>query len=138
MRASSTLYNIMKLSKTYKDKLWGEDGPYSEVQLIVETRILDDEVSRIFIIVEVHINPFTFELIQRNRKLFENDPMIQDLLTHSEFRGQSFGYVSCTFQHEYIDEVVMDEARKRLEYTKQVIFKMHKFVLNIIKETAKN
>lgn len=47
----------MKLTKKDTDKLWGEEGPYSEARLIVETRILDDRVSRIFLVVEVSINP---------------------------------------------------------------------------------
>lgn len=128
----------MKLSRKNRDKLWGEDGPYSEAQLIVETRILDDRVSRIFVIVELHINPFTFELIEKNRKLFDTDPMVQDILDYSEFRGQPFGYVTCAFQREYTDETVMIEARKRLVFVKQTIIKMHTFVLNTLKETTKN
>jgi len=92
----------MKLGQKERDKLWGTDGPYSEVQLIVETRILDDYVSRIFVCVEVHINPFTFEMIKKNRKLFDDDPLIIEFLDHSEYRGQPFGYVTCAYQQEYI------------------------------------
>ena len=66
----------MKLTQKKRDKLWGEDGPYSEAWLIFETRILDDSVSRIFIIVEVHVNPFTYELIKKNRDLFADDPLV--------------------------------------------------------------
>jgi len=87
----------MKLSKRQQDKLWGETGPYSEALLITERRILDDFVSRVFINVEVHINPFTYEVIKKNRDLFANDEILQQLLDHSEFQGQSFGYVSCAF-----------------------------------------
>lgn len=128
----------MKLTRNDKDKLWGEDGPYSEVQLITETRILDDRVSRIFVIVELHINPFTFEMINKSRKLFTNDPLIQQLLDHSEFRGQSFGYVSCAFQKEYIDDEVMKNAIQNLDYSKKTIIKMHKFVMGLFKEEKIN
>ena len=55
----------MKLTQKDKDKLWGDSGPYTEVKLIFETRILDDKVSRIFILVEVYINPLTFEIIKK-------------------------------------------------------------------------
>ena len=55
----------MKLTKIQSDKLWGEDGPYSEVHLIIETRILDDKVTRKFIIVEQNINPLSFEILKR-------------------------------------------------------------------------
>jgi N-acetylneuraminate synthase/sialic acid synthase len=60
----------MKLNEKQIDALWGVDGPYSQVHLIVETRILDDRVSRIFVLVEASINPFTFELVQRHRERF--------------------------------------------------------------------
>lgn len=120
------------MNKKQRDKLWGEDGPYSEAWLIFETRILDDSVSRIFVIVEVHINPFTYEAIKKNRNLFDNDPLIQQLLDHSDFRGQSHGYVSLVFQDEYTDENVVKEAKEQLEYAKATVIKMHKFVLNMI------
>lgn len=39
----------MKLTPKQTDGLWGETGPYSQVQLIVETRILNNSVSRVFV-----------------------------------------------------------------------------------------
>lgn len=128
----------MKLTRKDIDKLWGEEGPYSEAQLIIETRILDDRVSRIFVLVEIHINPFTFEMIHKNREVFANDPLIQQLLDHSEFRGQAFGYVSCAFQEEYTDSEVMEKAKQNLEYCKKTIIKMHKFVMSLLKEKVIN
>ncbi len=128
----------MKLTRKDIDRLWGEEGPYSEAQLTVETRILDDRVSRIFVVVEIHINPFTFEMIHKNRKLFTNDQLIQQLLDHSEFRGQAFGYVSCAFQEEYTDSEVMKRAKQNLEYSKKTIIKMHKFVMSLLKERMIN
>jgi len=122
----------MKLTQKQRDKLWGEDGPYSEAWLVIESRILDESVSRIFVMVEVHINPFTYELIKQSRELFVNDPMVQHLLDYSDFRGQSHGYVSCAFNSQYTDEDVMKEAKEHLEYAKSTIIKMHKFVLDLL------
>lgn len=122
----------MKLTQKQRDKLWGEDGPYSEAHLTIETRILDDSVSRIFVSVEVHINPFTYETIKQNRDRFDDDILIQQLIDHSEYRGQAFGYVSCAFQDEYTDENVMREAQEHLDYAKRTIIKMHKFVLDLL------
>ena len=127
----------MKLTQKQRDQLWGERGPYSEAWLILETRILDVSVTRIFINVEVHINPYTYRLIKQNRKLFINDPMIQQLLNHSEFRGQPDGYVSCAYQHEYRNEDIMKEAQEHLAYAKSTIIKMHKFVLNTLGPAVK-
>lgn len=122
----------MKLTQKQRDKLWGEDGPYSEAQIIIEERILDDSVSRIFVDVEVHINPFTFELIKENRDLFADDVMVQQMLDHTDFRGQSHGYVSCAFRNEYRNEDVMKEAKEHLKYARKTIIKMHKFVLDLL------
>jgi len=122
----------MKLSQRQLDKLWGEDGPYSQANLIVQTRILDDKVSRVFVEVEVEINPLTYEIIKQNIKQFENDPMISQLIDHAENRGQEFGYVSCAFSRQYYDESVMKEAKKALEYSKKTIIKMHKFVMDLL------
>lgn len=122
----------MKLTKEIKDKLWGETGPYSQSKLILETRILDDRVSRVFAVVECEINPLTYEIIKQNKDHFKKDKKITDLIDHSEFRGQSFGYVSMAFEHELTGPDVWEKAHKHLEYTKETIIKMHKFVMNLL------
>ena len=78
----------MKLTQKQRDKLWGEDGPYSEVHLIIETRILNDREARKFVIVELNINPLSFEILKKNRKQFKDDLLIQELIDHAEYRGQ--------------------------------------------------
>lgn len=122
----------MELTQKQRDKLWGEVGPYSQANLTLETRILDDKVSRVFIEVEVNINPLTYEIIKQNIKQFKNDPMITQLIAHAENRGQEFGYVSCAFSREYKEESVMEEAKKCLEYSKKTIIKMHQFVMDLL------
>ncbi len=122
----------MKLTQKQRDTLWGENGPYSEAQLIFENRILDDYISRLFVYVEVHVNPFMFEIIKKNRELFADDMLIQQLLDHSDFRGQRHGYVSCAFRDEYRDEKVVQRAKEHLHYATQTIIKMHKFVQKVI------
>jgi len=110
------------------DRLWGVDGPYSEVKLITETRILDDKVSRIFITVEVSVNPYTFEVIRDQRVLFSNDEFIQQLLDHSEYRGQNDGYVSMAFSEEY-GPGVLEKAQQSVEFCKNTIIRMHQFIM---------
>lgn len=122
----------MKLTKSQREKLWGETGPYSEVHLTRETRILDDRVSRIFISVNVHVNPLTYELIKNNRDQFEDDLRIQQLIDQSEYWGLKDGYVSCAFLKEFIDKEVMKEAEVAVEYSKQTIIKIHKFMLDLL------
>lgn len=122
----------MKLTQKQYDKLWGEDGPYSQANLIIQTRILDDKVSRVFVEVEVDINPLTYEIIKQNINRFKNDPMITQLIDHADDRGFEFGFVSCAFSAEYHDESIMKEAKRRLEYAKKTIIKMHKFVMDLL------
>lgn len=124
---------------TIEDRLWGGDGPYSEARLIIETRILDNKVSRIFVVVEVSINPYTYECIRTHRILFKNDEVIQQLLDHSEYRGQSDGYVSMAFSDEYTDASVMERARGAVDRCKNTIIKMHTFVMQqLSKQKSRN
>lgn len=122
----------MNLSQKQIDKLWGETGPYSQANLIIQTRILDDSVSRVFLVVEADINPLTYELINEHRFQFADDLKILRLLDHAEYRGQDFGYVVSAFEAEYKNESVMREAQERLKYTVETLIKMHKFVMNLI------
>ncbi len=122
-----------KLTKKQIEMLWSGDGkgPYSQANLIKQTRILDDKVSRIFLIVEVEINPTTFELVEkhRNDNDFKNDPVIQQLLDCSEYRGPKFGYVSMAFEKEYNNETAIIEAELALQRSRDTIIKMHQFIM---------
>ncbi len=122
----------MQLTQQQRDELWGEDGPYSQASIIIQTRILDDRVSRVFVEVEADINPLTYKIIAQNRDQFRDDEMIQQLLDHIDYRGQKFGYVIGAFSCEYTDESVMLAAEQALAYTKATIIKMHKFVIDLL------
>lgn len=124
----------MKLTQKQIDKMWGETGPYSQANLIIQTRVLDDKISRVFLVVEADINPLTYELIKKHRAQFANDPKILQLLEHAEYRGQEFGYVTSAFEAEYKNESIMREAQERLKYTIETLIKMHKFVMDLIKK----
>jgi len=122
----------MKLTKQQIFDLWGEDGPYSEAKIKIETRILDDSVSRVMVEVEANINPLTFKIIKAARKAFADDEPIQQLLDHAKNMGKNYGYVVCAFSREYIDESVMEEAKIRLEYVRETIIKMHKYTMDLL------
>ena len=95
----------MKLTNKQREQLWGEIGPYSQLNLKIETRILDASVSRVFVIVESQINPFTFKLIKKNRNKFKGDKIIlKALLDNAIFEGGAYGYVSYMYQEELIAE----------------------------------
>ena len=128
----------MKLKPKDRAKLWGEDGPYSEADLVMENRILDDKLTRIFIIVEMRINPFTFEMIKKHKSIFKDDPLVQELIDQAEYMGQSYGYEFVAYRSLYRGEEIMREAEKSLEECKKMIIKIHKFVIDLIEEKSVN
>lgn len=118
-----------KLTPADFERMWGEDGPYSQVRLCEETRILDDSVSRAFLVVEAEINPFTFEYIQKHRQQFVDDEPILQLLDYAEYRGK-FGYVVGAGEVELGDEDSKQFVRKQADATIETLIRMHRFVIN--------
>ena len=121
--------NKKKLISEDYARMWGEDGPYSQVRLCEETRILDDSISRVFLVVEAEINPFTFEYVKKHREHFANDKAILQLLDLAEFRGK-FGYVVSAGEGELRDEGSKDFARRQSDTTIKTLIRMHAFVMD--------
>ena len=120
---------MTKLTQKQMDEMWGDGGPYSQVQLITEERLLDDSVSRVFIIVSANVNPFTFKYVKKHREKFKKNEIIQWVLNNSEYAGIKYGYCCYTFQSEYFEEKVMKEAKQALEKTRNLVLQMHRFVI---------
>lgn len=112
---------MKKLSVEDREMLWNDEGPYSEAKIIINTRILDDSVSRVTIEVEGNINPTTFKIIEKHKDLFANDPIILQLLKTAVYRDKGYGYNISAGVEEYIDEDALERAQEKLEYTKQAI-----------------
>ena len=120
---------VLSLTKEQRVKMWDDEGPYSEACLVFETRILDDEISRIFLKVEVSINPLTFETIKKNRKSFADNKRIQDILEYAEHRFEERGYEATLFSVPY-ERDMLETANEVLKEVEEAITKMHKFVMN--------
>jgi hypothetical protein len=71
--------------------LWGDGGPYSEVRIMRQVRILDDSVSRTFHYVTALINPTTFRLLRGLRKEIQ-DFQILECLDGAEYASREQGY----------------------------------------------
>jgi hypothetical protein len=129
----TNIFKSKKLTAKQKDLLWSGDGkgPYSQVNLKRQVRILDNSVSRIFLVVETEINPTSFEIVKndRNEDEFKNDVKIQQLLNHAEYHGPQFGYVATAFEEEFTDNEVMRRAENALKYTQESIIKMHDYIM---------
>jgi hypothetical protein len=129
----------MDLTAKQIAELWGEDGPYSEARYLIEHRILDDSVSRIFLRVEVNINPFTYKIVKKNRKEFINDEMIQKILDNSRYLGFKNGYIAVPFEAKFMaddDAMATKEAKEILEETKKAVIRMHKYVMKMMNKPA--
>jgi hypothetical protein len=118
-----------KLTPKDYERMWGQSGPYSQVRLCEETRILDGSVSRVFLVVEAEINPFTFEYIQKCRQRFRRDEPVLQLLDHAEYRD-NFGYVVAAGEVKLQDEGSRQFARKQAEMTIQTLIRMHTFIMD--------
>ena len=119
---------IVKLLQQDFDRMWGEDGPYSQVNIKEQIRILDDHVSRTFLVVEAEINPFTFEFAQKNRKQFAGDEQVLQLLDFAENRDK-FGYVVSAGEVELRDEKSRVWAREQALSMTETIIRLHIFVI---------
>jgi len=129
---------MIKITEQQKNMLWGWEWPYSEAKLIFETRILDNQISRNFITVEATINPTTFEICKQNIDKFSKNPMISQLLEHSDYRWKKHWYISMAFSHPYDrnnkeDEIeILKEAKLNLSYTEKAIIDMHNFIIKFL------
>lgn len=133
---NETNHALKKSSKNESDDMWGGEGPYSEVNLIEQTRILDEGISRMFLEVEARINPFTFEYVLKHRKKFANDQAIQQLLDHAEYRGAD-GYVVFAGEEEFINEKSLEIASSYRQMAIENVLKMHNFVIDELKIKVK-
>lgn len=123
----------MSLSDRDREMLWGEDEPYSEAKIIMNTRILGDRVSRVTVEVDGNINPTTFNIIKKNKHLFADNPVITQLLETARYEGKGWGYhISAGFEEFTNDEKVMERAKEKLQYMKDAIIRMHEFVMEYL------
>lgn len=126
MKSRKPSKSIKKLTPQDFADMWGEDGPYSQVRLSVETRILDDSVSRVFLVVEAEINPFTYRIIKANLKEFDKN--IASLIEHCEDRGR-YGFIVGGGTVEFNQEGAWDFALKQSDILTEEIILMHSFVI---------
>lgn len=120
----------IKVTKDQLDRLWGDGGPYSEVHIDKDIRILDDKITRTFYYVYAYVNPTTFKLLKKNKNKIK-DKTILVILETAEYRGPHFGY-QCYFNGRIPEgrEELLPEIEKQAVRT---IIKMHKIVMELIK-----
>jgi hypothetical protein len=119
-----------KLTQKQLTDLWGDGGPYSQVNLIEEERVLDDGVSRVFLRVEADINPTTFRIVKKNLADFKDDEEVQAVMAISEYTGLKDGYRCYFFNQQIVDEKEDRAfARPILNKACETVLRMHKYVI---------
>ena len=121
----------MQLTQKQRDNLWWKDGPHSLAKLTIDTNIISDKLSRIFIIVDIDINPLTFEIISKNRTYFKNDPVITEIL-NSVHECKSSGYHWEVSRNLYESEADIQKGQCYLHQCQEAIIRMHKFVMELL------
>jgi hypothetical protein len=105
--------------------LWGEGGPYSQVKVEREIRILDRNISREMYYVYANINPATINVLLRLRDKISN-PGVLKILDEAKYRGHHDGYV---FWPTDRLENNLEEANKLGYETAKQIEQMHALVI---------
>jgi hypothetical protein len=119
----------LKLTQSDKKRMWGEECPYSETHIKTQSRILGAYVSRIFLVVEAHINPFTFEYVAKNLDYFPANHPVRELIKNALYEGGDYGYVVQAGQEEFVDQRSLKLAHEYLKTLTSIVIEMHEFVI---------
>lgn len=123
----------MKLSHKQQHRLWGENGPYSEARLVFESRIFNDEVAENILLIEVSINPLTWEIIEKSEACFKHDTQVQELIKNSYCLDDDKGYIAMMCFGEFKgDESTLKKAQEYLISIQKALIRMHEYVIDIL------
>jgi hypothetical protein len=104
----------------------GDDGgPYSEVRVTRQVRILDDHPARTFHYVSAIINPTTFRLLKGIRHQLQ-DVQILECLDRAEYQSREGGYEWTVFCEDSTSPAAANRVASDLI---QVLVRMHRLVM---------
>ena len=118
--------------KQFKD-LWGDGGPYSEAYLTIESRLLDNRVSRYKLRVFAKINPTTFEFCQKHQKEFKGNKVVLDILKNSFEKDPENGYECTIFNEDLLQGEqgkLFTKAQNSFNDLQSAILKMQQYVID--------
>ena len=127
---------MRKLSTQQQAKLWWDEGPYSEVKIIIEDRLLDNYSSRQFVMVNANINPLTWEIANQNIGSFDDE--IQGMLLAAKYQDKKYWYMVSNFMeqvdYENIESIlpVLKRAQIAKQRMTQNIIQLHYFVMDLL------
>jgi hypothetical protein len=115
----------MTLTREQMDNLWGDGGPYSQVRVTREVRILDDAVSRTFYFVKANVNPTTYESLRAMEAQIE-DAEIQAFLKEATFVSDEEG---CEWYVHNQPAATPRNANRVAAQVTAAIIRMHRLVM---------
>jgi sulfur relay (sulfurtransferase) DsrC/TusE family protein len=119
----------MVLDKKTSEELWGEEGPYSQVQITKEIRILDEKISREFYYVYANINPATYKILKKNKKKIKED-FIHEFLRDAEFKSEKEGYIWYLYTQQTNNPKEANIIAKKLT---GMVIRMHRMVMKYLR-----
>ena len=122
----------MQLTQDQRDQLWSKEGPKFAATLTFDTHILNDKVSKILVIVDILINPLTFEIISKNRKHFANDTVILQIIDEADDQCTGISFTWCPYRMEFKSEDDLNDGHKTLVICQEALIRMHKFVMELL------
>lgn len=118
----------MKYNYKLYDELWGDDEPYSQVQVLKETRILGNKVVRTIYYVYANINPTTYHTLKKNKEQIK-DSMILKFLRDAEYRSKKEGYEWYLYSQETNNSKRANIIANQMI---KVVIKMHELVMEFL------
>ena len=118
----------MEMTPDRMDGLWGDEGPYSQVQVVREVRILDDRVSRTFFYVKANVNPTTYDTLKAMEARIE-DGEIRGFLSEATFVSDEDGYEWTVYGQKALSP---RGANRAADQATQAIIRMHQLVMKAL------
>lgn len=123
---------MVNINKEQSKKLWWVDWPYSEINIVIQDRILDNYISSSRVEVTCSINPLTYEIISQNLDKFIENPEIENIIKTSADWWQKHWYVSTPFRCPVEHPLAMKEAQRMKKVTTLAVILMHNFVIKLL------
>ncbi len=118
----------MAITREQMAGLWGDGGPYSQIHIIRELRILDDHPSRTFYYVKANVNPTTYAVLKRMEAEIE-DEEIRAFLQNASFVSDEEGYEWTVYGQAALSPRGANRASEKVA---DAIIRMHRLVMDTL------
>ena len=119
----------VQLTPEIQEGLWSPEGPYSQARTEIETRILNDQISRTLYYVYVQINPTTVELLKKHKAQVKDKEILKLLEEARPAEAEGQGYVWWASERLEDQPELAEQAHiKAVELT----IKLHNQVMSLL------